>query len=381
MASATELLNELESKRLVPEEIIASLRAQVVKAAKPVAAQTITRLLVEKGHLTPPQVQKLLGAPAAAAAKPGPLATATKQAARAPATVASATATQPIADDLTSPDGLEPLDALSPLDELQPLDGLSPLAESAAAAEPAPLDPLAGDGLFGGPLTADPLAAAQPGAASAARKPSGRAPAAQPKPRAPRSPVTTLLLAANGLACVALLAAAALAFWPRASGEAEFQQAEAEFAAKNDAAASEQYELLLARFPQHPQSGLARVHLALAKMRAAGRGSDWKQLLPVAKQVLPEIDALPELGQIQAELAPLIANMAIGLAEQAAAGKTPEQLAAAKEASALANNGRYVPGNLRPWQQLALAEESLAVAEYQMGAGQAQSAAAPEAAP
>jgi hypothetical protein len=358
--NATELLNELETKGLVPGGVIASLRTQVAKAAKPVAPQTITRLLVEKGHLTPPQAQKLLGAPATVA-RAAATATATK-AAKAPAAVAAAT--QPIADDLTSLDGLEPLDALAPLDELQPLDGLSPLDEPAAAATPAALDALPGDDLFGGPLAADPLQAVQPTAAAAKRAP-GHGPAAPAQPKPPRSPVTTLLMLANGVALLAVLAAAALAFWPRATGDAEFQQAEADFAAKNDAAAVEQYDLLLTKFPQHPQAGLARVHRGLAKMRvAAGRNSDWAQLLPVAKQVLPEIDALPEFAEIQAELAPLIANMAIGLAEQAVASKAPDQLAGAKEALALANNGRYVPGNLRPWQQLALAEESLAAAEH-----------------
>jgi hypothetical protein len=368
--NATELLNELQKKGLVPDEIIASLRTQVAKSSKPVAPQTITKLLVEKGHLTPPQAQKLLGAPATAS-KAAVTATATKQAAKAPAAVAAA-ATQSITDDLTSADGLEPLDALSPLDDLQPLDGLSPLDEPA----PAALDALPDDDLFGGPLDADPLKAAQP-AAAMARKPAGFGQPAPVKPRTPRSPVTTLLLAANGVALLVVLAAAALAFWPRATGDTEFQQAEAEFAAKNDAAAVEQYDLLLARFPQHPQAGLARVHRGLAKMRlAVGSNSDWAQLLPVAKQVLPEIDALPELNEIQAELAPLIANMAIGLAEQAAAVKTPEQLAAAKAALALANNGRYVKGNLRPWQQLALAEESLAVAEYQMAGSKPKSSEA-----
>ena len=364
-SSANELLNELEKKGLVPGGVIASLRTQVAKAGKPVAPQTITKLLVEKGHLTPPQAQKLLGASAGAAqSATNATATAIKQTAKVPAAMAAA-ATQPIADDLTSLDGLEPLDALSPLEDLQSLDGLSPLDEPGAAVEPVALDSLPGDDLFRGPLAADPLNAKQPSAA-ATKKPARLGPPAPAKPKAPRSPVTTLLLAANGVALLAVLSAAAIAFWPRATGDAEFQQAEAEFAAKNDVAAVEQYDLLLAGFPQHPQAGLARVHRGLSKMRlAAGRNSDWKQLLPVAKQILPEIDALPELSEIQTELAPLIANMAIGLAEQAAADKTPEQLAAAKDALALANNGRYVPGNLRPWQQLSLAEESLATAEYQ----------------
>jgi len=363
--TATDLLNELASKDLVPGEVVASLRAQVAKAAKPVPPQQITRLLVEKGHLTAAQAQKLLGTAPAAASPKAATATATKPAPKAaPKPATAAAATQSIADDLTALDGLEPLESLDSLEPLADLDALDEPAPAAAAPAPVsaePLDSLGDADLLGSVGGPDPLAAA---AAASLQKP---APQKQPKPAAaPRSPMATALLSLNGVALLGVLAAAAFAFMPRANGDAEFQAAEGEYSAKSYATAAEQYAVLLEKYPQHPQAGLARVHQGLAKMHAAAGGSNWPQLLPVAKQVLSEIGQQPQLAEAQAELAPLVSNLAIGLAEQAAASKSPDQIAAAREALALADNGRYVPGNLRPWQKLAAAKESLAVAEYQI---------------
>jgi hypothetical protein len=95
--TATEFLNDLEKRGLVPTGVIASLKGQVAKSATAVSPATVAKLLIDKGHLTAAQAQQLLGAtPVAAAPTPA------------------------VAD-------LAPLDDLQPLDNLDPLDGLSPL--------------------------------------------------------------------------------------------------------------------------------------------------------------------------------------------------------------------------------------------------------------
>src|SRR5262245_59230542 len=75
--SAADFLNELTERELVPINILASLKRQVTAATKPVSAATIARLLVEKGHLTAVQAERLLGTPlrsaAPAAASPAPV--------------------------------------------------------------------------------------------------------------------------------------------------------------------------------------------------------------------------------------------------------------------------------------------------------------------
>jgi outer membrane protein assembly factor BamB len=110
--TAEVFLSELARQNLVPGEIIESLRRQVAKAAKPVAPQTLAKLLVEKGHLTAAQGQRILGTSAAA-----------------PALAAAKSA---------APAGLEPL---APIDDLglTPLDDLSltPLPDAPVPAKPA----------------------------------------------------------------------------------------------------------------------------------------------------------------------------------------------------------------------------------------------------
>src|SRR5204862_1325555 len=88
-----------------------------------------------------------------------------------------------------------------------------------------------------------------------------------------------------------------------------------------------------------------------------------------------EISGEKDLPQLTAELAPLLMEMAANLAEQAKQGKTEaesaEKLTQAKDALALANDGRFVPGSLRQWQRMAEVEDSLALLEREVGRGKA----------
>ena len=192
--TAEVFLSELARQNLVPGEIIESLRRQVAKAAKPVAPQTLAKLLVDKGHLTAVQSQRILGTPAAATAAP---------AAAKPAAIAGLEPLAPV-DDL----GLTPLDDLS----LTPLpDSPAPVKPAAAPAKPAakpaaapakpapappkpapPLDDLSLtplDDLLGpAPAPAAPTTkpAHKPAAAAPAKQPAAPAkPAPAPKPKAP----------------------------------------------------------------------------------------------------------------------------------------------------------------------------------------------------
>lgn len=222
--TAEQFLQRLEQDRLVKADVLASLRGQVQKSAKPVAAATIAKLLVDKGILTAQQSQSLLTAAPAATAQPAKLsdplddllgfapldddpapnptpaakpAAAAQPAAQKPKPTASApvkkSAAAPAAkaaapsaaiDGLQALNDLQPLDDLQPLGDLQSLDGLDPLddagfgsavvpldeplAQASSPASPQPLDDLsAGGDLFGASL-GDPLAqpaSPQPGAA------------------------------------------------------------------------------------------------------------------------------------------------------------------------------------------------------------------------
>ncbi|MDX1946250.1 MAG: PQQ-binding-like beta-propeller repeat protein [Pirellulaceae bacterium] len=368
--TAADLLNDLERQELVSAEIIASLRRQVTSAAKPVALQTVIKLLVDKGHLTPAQGQKFLGPPATGATavaapvapktptkpKSLPVAKPTSPAKATPALVA-APAAEPLAD-------LGPVADLAPIDDLQPLDGLPPLN---AAGEPDLLG--SGDLLAGGDPFASPMAAADPLASASlpAAAPAALAQSAAPVAAGPKTGLW-IALALVGVLVVAGIGAGALFLIPRPTGEQEFALAEQDYQAQQYAAATEKFTALLARFPNHPQAGTARVHRGMAQLMAANPGAkNWAAVLPVAKQSLPEIAADPGMTELHSQLAPLVQEMALALvaeARQAKSAGDQEALAAqAAEALALASDARLVPAALRQWQELDVAEESLAIVQ------------------
>jgi len=193
--TAEEFLSDLARQNLVPAEIIESLRRQVAKSAKPVAPQTLAKLLVDKGHLTAVQSQRLLGAaPAPAAAKkPAPA------------------ALEPLgpADDL----GLTPLDDL--LTPLPPEPAAAPAKPAAAPAKPAakaasPAKPAAAapvksaaalddlgltpldDLLTPDPAPAKPAAPTPTKPTAPAKSPAASAPAAKAKAPAPMQELQAL---------------------------------------------------------------------------------------------------------------------------------------------------------------------------------------------
>lgn len=273
-----------------------------------------------------------------------------------------------------------PLDTLQPLDVLSPLDGLSPLDQPPAplpmpASRPAKpaLNPLAPAARVPLPAAAPPIAAAAPAL--------GLAPPARPAQPTGRSSRGMLWLAGTAAGLILLLSiggAAAWLFLPRGNGDQEFKLAEQDYQAQQYAAAAEKYSKLLQAFPRHPQASLARVRRGMARIAAAkGTGENWQAVLPVAREVLSEIDREVELPRVQGQLAPLLTEMADRLVKRAQ-GAEPDtaNLQQAREALALAGNGRYIPGELRDWQRLAAVEESLALAERKNSAQQALSQAA-----
>ncbi len=396
--TAADLLSELDQRELVPPQIVASLRRQVAGAARPVSAVSIARLLVEKGHLTAVQAEKLLGVPLPPA-KPAPsslaetrpmdaeLGLAPLQKAAAPVAASAAKPNKP-ADATTA---LEPLDLglldLMPLDE--PAQQAAPARPAAAPQRPAaplkklprarppaasPLMPL--EGLA--PL--EPLGGLQPLPSPLAPMPELSAPA--PTVTAPLAPAAKRASTARkpssrawwiggiAIGLVTLLGiglTVALLLLRRDRGPGSLELAEQHYQAGQYAAAAEKYEAFLAAEPGDERAGLARVRRGMARMLAAkGNGDDWPAVLPVASEVLAEIDREQELPQVHGQLAPLLTDMAgalAELAEKASADDRAIRLEETRLALALADNGRYVPGALRDWQRLAAIGQSLAVLE------------------
>ena len=67
--TAQEFLDHLANSGLIPPEVLENLRRQVAKATKPVQPGTLARLLVDHGHLTETQGERLAGGPLPASRK------------------------------------------------------------------------------------------------------------------------------------------------------------------------------------------------------------------------------------------------------------------------------------------------------------------------
>ena len=484
--TAQELLDHLASNDLIPREVMESLRRQVAKSAKPISAAAVAKTLVEHGHLTAAQGERLVGAPLPAAApkeqakpaappakstsssdilglaplgeapvsKPAPPKPPAKAPSKSQAEIdllAAEMGLAPIHDEPPRPaptpsppasKPAAPAKAAAPAKPAAPpprpkekvvslVEGLMPLddalvpaakqpsavpaatakaapsksavisagkpataspstitkAKAAPAPEPKleglePLSPLPGDDLFGAAPAAEPFAPAAgtalgPAASLAAADLLAPAQPAVPKPTAaprPRSKLLPIL----AVGAVVLLAVGGVAGYllTRSNGDKEFELAEQDYQARQYEGAVAKYSAMIEDFPRNPRAGQARLHRGMAEILAASPSKDnWAAILPAAKKALAEIGDEPELSQLHQELAPLLTDMAGGLAEIARQGKTvqesSERLAQAKEALSLANDGRFVPGTLRQWQRLADVEESLALLERDLGRGKA----------
>src|SRR5438045_2298839 len=71
--SAEEFIDRLEFLGLLEEKVLDNLRRQVAESKKPVAPQTLAKLLVDTGQLTAFQAKKLVGEEVAAPAKQSPV--------------------------------------------------------------------------------------------------------------------------------------------------------------------------------------------------------------------------------------------------------------------------------------------------------------------
>jgi outer membrane protein assembly factor BamB len=353
--TADEFLNDLAGRGLVADSILASLRRQVATAKQPVTSAALAKLLVDKGHLTAAQAQAILGGGGSKSGKP---------AWKTPAPEADL---MPL-DDLTPLDEPASLEELTSLQELTPLDELPPLGTAGGmtslAAKPAPLADI---GTAVVPID-EPLAA----------MPARTAPVAPPQPAGKKKSSLGLVL---GVLAVGAFVAAGAAAWlliPRGKGEEEFAAALADYDAKAYDAAIAKYDMAIAQYPRSPRAPAARVRRAASRVFAAkaSAGGNWTPVLAAATDTLPSIADEPSLAEVQGDLAPLLMEMAAELANEAEQAASNEQnIASARAALALADDGRFVPGAVRQWQRLQFAAEAVARAEQSVGRTKALQAA------
>jgi TolA-binding protein len=175
-----------------------------------------------------------------------------------------------------------------------------------------------------------------------------------------------LVLAAGGLLLSLLLLGVLLVrVMMRPTGDDLLRQASNEYRAGAYARATAKFDDYLQRFPQHEGVALARVRRGLAQLRAAARTAHWPRALQTAKDVLPQIAPLAEFpAEAPPVLAPLLCDIAEGLAVQARGQADPALLQQAQESLALLD--RYVPKSQQSAMRLGRIEAALSLARQEI---------------
>lgn len=401
--TAVEFLDKLEQQGLLDESLVSKLRHQVAGARKPVSAQKMAKLLIDKGHLTAFQAKKLIGESAKSSspkpAKPAPppptdgglellpdddldLDLAEEQPAppadegelelvdptppqSAPKT-SSAKTPKPDAAALTPLDdlpGLAPYDsgALTPLDSGIGLATPTDLAELSSPVAAATqdgldsLDPLAGDlGATSDPMSVPAESAPPKKLAKKVRRAKGQNQWDTP----------LIVLGGGGLVLLVVLAVALYRFIFATSASVMFEAATDAYRAQSYTQAISLYQDFLSAYPKDPQAGAAWVLIRTAQLRQVVESKNWERALESAKTIVKEIDAalnadpppVPELPAAfnehgRPELASLLPDIAGGFASQAINTQDTAQaerlVALAEDGMTLVNDPKYIPSSLR----------------------------------
>ncbi len=176
-----------------------------------------------------------------------------------------------------------------------------------------------------------------------------------------------MLLGGGGL--MLLLLAFGLLYWliGRGSGDEAFKLAEDDYNAGNYTQAIEKYNRYLENHAGHTHAGQARVHRGLARLRqVTSRPADWAQSLAETEAVLQEIRKEREFSDARAELATVLPKLIDGLIAQARTKQDPALLAKADEAFNLVQNNAYVPKVLRNEEHLRIAESRRAEVQREL---------------
>ncbi|MEX0938756.1 MAG: PQQ-binding-like beta-propeller repeat protein [Pirellulales bacterium] len=362
--TVNEFLERLSASGLVSRSLVSSLRAQASTAPDSVSAESVAKLLVSQGHVSPQQAQRLLTA-ASDAESPGGAAA--------------------VADEDL---GLVPLDdddLPSSIDSPPPLLGGSPEGDRSRELPEATLDVedesdiadtplrarLAGEAIDLGddevslvPLEGDQGLPPSEGADVSKKKRQWRDPDETPetpkaRPVAPDNPWDSPLLLIGGGALILLVLLGATLWYMLGSTDSSqlLARADEQYRAGSYTQAIDTYNELLERYPSDESASRARVQRGLAQMRQAVDGSvDPSDSLEVARDVLDAIEDEPDFALAREELRAMLPQIASALVQQAEQADDDAQadqlLAQTGEAMSLLGNTQYIPRSLRPERKI-----------------------------
>lgn len=348
MADIEDVLLALEKSNLVPPAFVARLRMEVTKSPPPHDPRQLIKFLVDKGHITAAQGERLLLAPQKIVAPPPQ-------------------AEEPyinLDDDL----GLAPL-----VDEPAPRKSLapppiparpSPGKSADIKAEPARTPVAPTEQVYELEVVEEEVLSEADVVVEALKEVSDDDLRLVEKKRPRRSVWDSplLVLGGGGLALLLLVTGGLLWSLFRTSGEDALALAESDYKSGAYTQAIAKVDAYLADYSNHKDVSKARVMRGLAMIRRHVEGArDWPAALDAAKTALVEISGEDAFPQSKAELAGLLPEIAEGLAAQAADNADAKLVAQANEALSLVK--QHVPAAIRNAERLEAVSASLEVTQ------------------
>ena len=174
-----------------------------------------------------------------------------------------------------------------------------------------------------------------------------------------------LILIGGGALTLLLLVGGTIAFLMNyESGDQKLAQAREALKSGAYAQSIDFYQDFLTTSPRHPEHSLARVQVAMVRIRQLTEGNDFAGALTTTETELKAIEDEPSFETAHDELAALLPQIAAGLAKQAEqAPPTSEDpkkyVTLANKALEMCNNAGYVPKPLRDETKLANVRDAL----------------------
>ncbi len=352
-ATVDDVLIALEKSNLVPAALVARLRIEVSKAPPPHDPKLLIKFLVDKGHVTAAQGERLLLAPKSVkppeAPPPEPYIN--------------------LDDDL----GLAPLE-----DEPAPKKAAPTIPVGPAAPPPPPPIPVAKPAAPTPPRPKPVPVAASAAAPVVEEQLLGEEDVIEEKlevlPDVPEEFVEKkrirgsvwdsqlLILGGGGLLLLVLVAVGIVWSMLRVSGEDAFAFAENDYKSGAYSQAIAKFDEFLVNHAGHKDVSKAKVMRGLATIRRSAEGTkNFPEALATAKTSLDEIDDEEAFFEARAELAGLLPDIAEGLANQAKEKPDPKLIEQANEALSLVK--QHVPSAMRNQQRMEAITESLDVTQ------------------
>ncbi len=393
--SAKKFIAELERRRLLSDRLMARLRDSLAGSERPLSAEALAKFLVQKNRLSEQQAREVLGglsqsgvnlveedaadagnSPEDSSIFPDHLNANRK---KTPEQFASSTTADddeirlvPIDEDLI------PAKKPSAVEEDLPVLGVRPTQEPRSkrpAKPPAELLPELGTSTE--PINlidaepgsgAEPMIEAVPTARRTTRLSRGgkRKAKKKGKPAKDRKRWDSPLILVGGGVLTFLLLVGGTIWWllGRETGDQKLAQADAALKSGAYAQAIDQYEEFLKNYPRHAEHSLARVQLAMVRIRQPTEAKDFAAALTAAETELKSVEDEESFNDAHGDLAALLPQIALGLANAAEkANPTSEDAkkfaGLANQALELCNNVAYIPKSLRDEGKLANVKDTL----------------------